>query len=318
MPTRPRRQYRKRRSPGLKRAQRKVERVQRKKAVQNKDTHSYKLVREFMVPLSSASPPSLAKNYIGTYQPLALSDGSYQSVWTFPEFAMYCNQYDRVRINSVTIQWIPKANVFDAEHVFIDTNVVSSGDMCFHTVIDQDSRAPLNIATLQRYSSYKKFRILKPWKRTMRMTYPKGYWLNCQGPLSDANTLQSIGGGAYLTAYAEDLPVLTAATTWNDVGSFKIVYNVVFQGKQTPKLTVNEDGSVLLHPMKNIYSLPPTDIHPRGETTLLLESDIQNLGENLPCDCTGPTGPAGKAGPQGDTGPTGPTGDTGPSGGLIL
>lgn len=304
---------------GLKRAQRKVERVQRKKAVQNKDTHSYKLVREFLVPVTLANPPQLAKNYIGTYQPLAISDGTYQSVWTFPEFALYCNQYDRVRVNSVTIQWIPKANVFDANNVFTNTSVVSSGDMCFHTAIDQDSKPALNIASLQRMPSYKKFRITKPWSRTMRMTYPKSYWINTAGPLSDANTLQSIGGCAYLTAYAEDLPVTNVdPDILSDIGSFKITYNVVFQGKVLPKLTVNDDGSVSVHPVRDISSLPPTVIHPREEALFKEEGDTTDLGEILPCECTGPTGPAGPKGDQGETGPTGPTGDTGPAGGLIL
>lgn len=291
----PRRVRKTSRRVSFKKAQRKVERAQRKKAKSNKDTHSLKLVREFLVPAAPGTVSGVT-NYVGTYQPLAIADGSPGSVWTWPEFQLYKQMYDRVRINSVNLQWIPKANVFDAETAMGSTTIEVNGDMNFHTVIDQDSRAPTNIPSLQRYSSYKKFHMLRKWSRTMRMTYPKNYWINCQNGLSDTNTLQSIGGCSYITAYAENLPLPLQNPVYNDVGTFKITFNVVFQGKIIPAVSVNDDGGVTIYSTHQVYSAPPSELVARDEVTLQTP-DGYDLRENLPCECPGPTGPTGPEGP---------------------
>lgn len=320
VPRRPRRMFRKKRV-GLKRAQRVVERVQRRKMRSGGDTHSLKVTQTFDAPLApgSSNPASACTNYIGIWQPLALFDSTNPAcAWMFPEFDLYTNLYDRVRINSVTVEWIPKANIYDVLNALNDTTVTTTGDLMFHTVIDKDSKGPLNVKSLQRYGSYKRFSVKKYWKRTMRMTYPKSYWINTIGPNSDANTLQSIGGCSYMTVYTENLPSNVTNPTYNNFGTFKITYNVVFQGKYAASITAQDDGSVLIRKVNQLKIGASSSLLVHDEP-LLRESEVDgDSGEILPCECTGPTGPSGPKGDQGDTGPTGPTGDTGPSGGLIL
>lgn len=248
-------------------------------AKSNQDTWSYKLVDEFRAtPINTGNALPARQNYLQFSQPLAYADASINSVYQFPEFQLLKNQYDRVRINSVTIQWIPRANLASIVDQFnVSSAYPQTGDMAFHTCIDRDGRTPSTIPQIQRYSSYKKFSILRGWTRTYKMTYPKSYWVNCQGPNSDASTLQSLGGLGYLGAYAEDLPYGLVQSPGGNIplGTFKVTYNVVFQGKVMTGITINDDGSVTVLGHEQALVLPPTP---------LSRMDISAVGTEVPND----------------------------------
>ena len=157
------------------------------------------------------------------------------------EFNLYRLQYDKYRVNSVKVTFIPKANVFDAQNAQADATLNLTGDGAVHSCIDRDGLAPSNTAVISRYPSYRKHDIKKTWSRVYSVKYPTGVWVDCQnqGAFTMVKELGLSGG---VTLYAENI-VEDNYELWNEPwASVLIEHNIVFQGKTSSSLSGTYDG----------------------------------------------------------------------------
>lgn len=282
---------------GLKKAKRVLGKRMKRMAKSNQDNEFKKLVMEFQVtPTLTPSQPNI-KNYISVQQPLAAFDAAVSNcVYNIPEYQLYCNQFDRVRINSVKITWQPRVTQAIFQDLVQSQGWPQNGDLKWHTAIDRDSKVTTGIPRMQRMSSYRNYSIFKKFSRTYSIKYPRSYWLNTAAASLDDNTLQALGGLGYVGIYAENLPFFQTDDNPIWFGSFKVEFNCVFQGKNIQSISVADNGSVTILPHGNLPIKPTTQAIPLSVyDTLELETDYNN-GEIPPCVCEGPTGPTGPEG----------------------
>lgn len=199
-------------------------------------------------------------NYSFTTLPL-LNQQMNIGVTQLKDFVLYNNMYDQVRVNSVSVTVTPKANVLEYTQAQNDNLFNLAGDGLLHHVIDRDGNPPTNIGSLQRYSSYRKTSVLKPFKRSYSVTYPPGVWLDSQNIYEDATLLKRLGltGGIYI--YGENFLEDSGEVYNEPVATISVSYNVVFRGKTSGNLTYNtETGAITVSPLLETSNAAPTPI----------------------------------------------------------
>jgi len=208
---------------------------------QNKDILPRKFVSEFtLIPAQGIT----VSNFVYWTQPI-WNSANLMDITQNKEFLLHTLQYDRWRINSITLSVRPKANVLDQVNAQND-NLTLSGDGYMHTVIDRDGNAPPMIAPLVRYTSYKKYSILKPFSRTYSVKYPQDTWLDCQKLTTNDNNFDlrnQIGLAGTITLYAENILEDWLEVLNEPYAILTITYNVAFQGKTQANLNVAVDAS---------------------------------------------------------------------------
>lgn len=261
--------------PTLRKAKRVVAKAHKKAAKKNLDTFFLKAKSLYtMVPTQGVT----VANYV------------YQGAQLLPqltanaEFQLYRIQYDRFRVNKVTMRVVPKAPNLDAVLAQSDAEVTVSGDGCIHTCIDRDGIAPSSIAAISRYPSYKKYSVLKPFSRSYSITWPTGIWLDCQDPnATNAGALvQTLGLSGSITMYGENLIEDISEVLNEPFAQVEMSWDVVFCGKTSASLsaTFGEGGelaSLTLTPQESYVAKDLTPLESvRG--TLMDTRYEQNTG----------------------------------------
>lgn len=236
--------------PSYRKAKKAVGKAQAKKARKNLETFSLKAKTTFnMTPTQGVS----VSNYIYSFFDLVGTWGG--SVTKNSEFMLYSSLYDKVRINSMKVTITPRANVLDMVNAQADAEYTVNGDNMMYSVIDRDGAPPASIAAFQRYSSMKKTSLLKKQVRYYSVKYPKGVWLDAQGPLASPTLNNQLGLTGGIAFYAENI-LEDRFEVWNEpYAQVEIEYNCVFMGKTSAAISVSDSGAVTLTPWT-----PPTTI----------------------------------------------------------
>lgn len=225
-------------------------RSDKKKAKVNLDTKSVTCTTNV---ICNAGQGVLVNNYVYAGIPFAFNNPNslgYNQLYNF-----YCSQYQRVRINKMTVKVTPKVNVLDQGNAQLDANFALNGDGLVHTCIDRDSIAPASIATIQKYPSYKQYSVMKPFTRVYKVLWPKGTWLSCKNPIDSASSLallQSVGATGTITIYGENILEDNYEILNEPWANIEIKWDCVFQGYDAPAMKVSQDASG-----NNIYTLFP-------------------------------------------------------------
>lgn len=242
-----------------KRAVRKAKRqIARKKKVQashNKDTFFLKAKMEAVLTPSQGVTVS---NYLSWFPQLLNATSAY-GIANNPEFQFWSKLYDQVRVNSMTIRVVPKANVLDQTNAQNDGTYRVTGDGLIHHVIDRDGAGPQNVSLLQRYSSYRKSSVLKPWTRSYGIKYPTDIWLDTSNIFEDESLLKRLGANGGIYVYAENILEDLGELLNEPYAAVYITYNCVFRGKTMGAMTFNEDGSVTLRSNDTLTRAPDTE-----------------------------------------------------------
>jgi len=236
-PRRPR--ARRLRKPSMKTAQRMVTKKHKSKAKRNMDTFFLKVKTEAQF---APTQGVAVANYIYNTFTLSPVNVGTLSYFNNKEFNLYRIQYDKFRVNTVTVTVTPKANVLDQTNAQNATNFNVNGDGLWHTVVDRDGNGPNNIAALTRYPSYKKFDVKKPWTRSYSVKYPMGVWIDCQSsPYFELDRALGLQGG--ITIYGENFLEDQLEVINEPVATITVSYNIVFQGKTSASLTAVYDDN---------------------------------------------------------------------------
>ena len=230
------RKSKKARKPTLKRAQKVVTKSRAKKAKKNMDTFFFKSkVTATITPQQGG----LVANYI--YNSFTLDPtGAGSAYINNAEFNLYRGLYDKFRVNSVKVTFIPKANVLDQLNNNNDTSLNTTGDGKIHHCVDRDGVAPSSISRISRYPSYRYTSVLKKFSRVYSVKYPMGIWIDCDAPgaFSMSKELGLTGG---VTIYAENI-LEDAGEIFNEPwASVLVEHNIVFQGKTSGLLSAVYD-----------------------------------------------------------------------------
>jgi len=218
-----------------------------KKRAKSKNMDTFYLAAK-TVALITPSQGGTVSNYVSWWIQL-LTATTNVGVSQNAEFNLYRTMYDQVRVNSVSIKIVPKANVLDQRQAQNDALVNNSGDGLIHTAIDRDDQPPANIARLTRYPSYKKYSVLRKFARSYSVKYPDGIWLDCQNIYSDDTLLTRLGltGGIYL--YAENILEDNSEIVNEPWAQVEITYGCVFRGKTSTNLSYDAvTGAVTMTP----------------------------------------------------------------------
>lgn len=226
--------------PTVAKAKKQMANKKKSQAQKNKDTF---FLRANMTATITPSQGAVVNNYISWF-PQLLNATSPWSVTNNADFRFWSKVYDQVRVNSIHLRVVPKANVLDQQGAQNDAQYTVTGDGLIHTCIDRDNQPPASVSSLQRYSSYRKHSVLKPFSRSYSITYPSEVWLDTNNIFEDETLLRRLGayGGVYF--YAENLleDILEALNEpW---ATIHISYNCVFRGKVMAALTFNDDGTI--------------------------------------------------------------------------
>lgn len=111
-----------------------VTKLHKSKAKRAMDTFFLKVKTEAM--LTPNQGTSVA-NYIYNSFTLSPVNVGTLSYWSNKEFNLYRIQYDKFRVNTVTVQVVPKSNVLDQTKGQDASLFNVNGDGCWHTVIDR-------------------------------------------------------------------------------------------------------------------------------------------------------------------------------------
>lgn len=270
-------------------ARRQMAKTRKSKAARNMDTFFYKAKSSIQVlPKQGVT----VANYV--YNQIALMDSS--TTWSctqLAEFKLYASLYDKVRINSVKVRVVPKANVLDQVNAQNEDALnVSGSGMAYH-VIDRDGIAPSNVSALLRYPSVKRTSVLKPFTRSYAIRWPTGTWLDCQNIYSETSVLQRLGCFGGITVYAENILEEQLELFNEGWATFEMEWNCVFQGKTSAALSLTEDGSIKVTPHDTIANLVPSDVLPvyGGFVSTTTDNDGATVEISDRGDHSGPTGP---------------------------
>jgi len=181
-------------------------------------------------------------NYLYGFAPLLGSN-----LLNNAEFNLYRLQYDKYRVNSVTVKYIPKANVMDQASGQLDALYNLTGDGALHICVDRDSQAPSSTAAISRYPSYMKKSIMKTWSKSYTVKWPTNVWLDCQGPTDNTQISQTLGLGGGVTWYGENFLEDNYEIYNEPVAALELSWSVVFQGKTSASLSfaTDENGIVI-------------------------------------------------------------------------
>lgn len=229
-------------------------------------------------------------NYISSYWKL-LDPTSAVGVTNNSEFGMYCSIYDRVRVNSLRVRIVPKANMLDMGQAQNDTTYNVTGDGKVHTAIFREGDGfSGNVARFSRQPSYKAYSVLKPIVRSYKITYPKGVWLDAQNIFNDTTLLQRLGALGGIGIYAENLLEDNSEIFNEPWASVEFSYDCVFQGKSVIALIKDASGNIVLTNPTTVTPPTPSKIVNIGGTfndtravgydpvtTELLETSVTDL-----------------------------------------
>lgn len=231
----------------------------RSKASRNMDTFFFKA--KSSVTLTPKQGLSVA-NYI--YSQFALMDSTAAwSVTQNAEFNLYKNLYDKVRINSIKVRIVPKANMLTQVEAQNEGALQVQGSGMYYTAIDRDGAAPSNVAAIMRYPSVKRTNVLKPVTRTYSIRWPTGIWLDTQSIYSEQDVLQRQGCFGGVTIYGENVLEENLELFNEPFASIELEWNCVFQGKTSASLSLAEDGSVCVKAHDTIANLEQSDLLPQ-------------------------------------------------------
>jgi len=253
----------------LKVAKKVVARVHKKKAKKNMDTFFFKSkVTATITPQQGA----LVANYI--YNSFSLDPtGASAAYMQNSEFNLYRGLYDKFRVNSVRVTFIPKANVLDQVNNNNDQSFNTTGDGKIHHCVDRNGVAPSSISRISRYPSYRTNSVLKRFTRTYSVKYPAGIWLECGNPAAfTMNKELGLTGG--VTIYAENILEDTAEVYNEPWASVLVEHNIVFQGKVSGSLTANLDENQNLIGVSVNYT--SNDVNLTPSTLLNIRGTLQD------------------------------------------
>lgn len=244
------------RKPTMAKAKKMITKQHKAKAKKNMDTYFLKTKNLFnAVPVQGVS----VSNYI--YLSYTLDPTGLQAQYlNNAEFKLWALQYDKFRVNSVTVRVKPKANVLDQANAQNDTTLNVVGDGLVHTAIDRDSVAPNSTALISRYPSYKSYNVLKPFSRSYTVKYPTGVWIDCDAP-GNFTMAKELGLSGGITMYAESLLEDNAELYNEPWAEITVEYNIVFQGKTSNSLkgVYDDEGNLL---GVSIMKVPETAVLP--------------------------------------------------------
>lgn len=232
----PKSTWKKSRKPSMKRAKQMVTKERKAKAKRNMDTFFLKTKTLYNIGFTQGVSVSNYFYWGSTLNPTGVAASYLKNA----EFLLYSQQYDKFRVNSVTVRVKPKANFLSLDQAQNDSAFTLSGDGLIHTCIDRDDTAPSNKDIISRYPSYKAYSVLKPFTRTYAIKYPTGVWIDCQSPatFTMAKELGLVGG---ITMYAENI-LEDSGELYNEPwAEITVEYNIVFQGKSSTNLTATFD-----------------------------------------------------------------------------
>lgn len=273
----------------LQKAKRVIAKQTKSKAKKNMDTFFFQAkCSTTLIPSQGA----LVSNYV--YRQFALMDStSSTGVTQIPEFKLYASLYDQVRINSVHVRFIPKANVLDAWNAQADDAVNVSGSGMYYTAIDRDGPAPSNVSAILRYPSVRKTSVLKKSSRQYSIKWPTGLWLDCQNIFSEQDVLQRQGCFGGITIYAESLLEDNLEVFNEPFCDVEISYNCVFRGKTSASIGFTESGALTITPHDSIVNLEqtPLGVGGRERNVVALEDGTLVSTSDRGDHDQGPTGP---------------------------
>lgn len=220
--------------PSMAKAKKMVTKNNKAKAKKNMDTFFFKSKVEATITPRQALAPGVS-NYI--YNAFTLDPtGPNAAYMSNAEFNLYRGMFDKFRVNSVRVTFIPKANVLDQGVAQNDGLLNVTGDGKIHHCIDRDSVGPSNIARMARYPSYRNTSVLKKFTRSYSVKYPMGVWLDCDAP-ANFTMAQELGLQGGITIYAENI-LEDLSEVYNEPWAGVLVeHNIVFQGKTSGQLT---------------------------------------------------------------------------------
>lgn len=240
--------------PAAKRNYRRKPKAQRKRSRKGKKVDNTEVVRHTIKVTSAITPAQgvAVSNYINVF--ISPHPGSGNSNMTVPlvyspEYGLYCNMYDQLRVHSVTIKVIPRATQAEAVFMAVESEgaapAVTLGKNVFYSVEDRDGPPPGNIGTYKKYSSVKTHSCVKPMSRTYRVKYDgPNSWIDCQNRDSFSQIVSSLGltGGVclYGESFMENKNQIMNSV-WADL---EVTYQLSFRGKALVSVALNDDGTI--------------------------------------------------------------------------
>lgn len=234
----PRRRGPKSKRPSMAAAKKMITKAHKAKAKRNMDTYFLKCKN--IVTLTPQQGVAVA-NYVSQNFSMDPTGNAAITYLENAEFLLWKLQYDKFRVNSVTIRVTPKANVQDLV-VGQDNTLNLTGDGVWHTVVDRDGKAPPSKALLARYPSYRKHSLLKPFTRTYAIKYPTGVWIDSENPAA-FHLAKELGLQGSIGLYAENILEDKFEIFNQPVCQVEVSYNIVFQGKTSNSLSGVYDAS---------------------------------------------------------------------------
>lgn len=224
--------------PSMATAKKMVTKQHAKKAKKNMDTFFFKSKVTVTI---TPQQGGLVANYI--YNSFTLDPtGAAAAYMSNAEFSLYRGLYDKFRVNSVKVTFIPKANVLDQANNNNDTSLNTTGDGKIHSCVDRDGIAPSSISRISRYPSYRTNSVLKKFSRVYSVKYPTGVWIDCDSPSTFSMT-KELGLSGGVTIYAENI-LEDSGEVYNEPwASVLVEHNIVFQGKVSGVLSAVYDQS---------------------------------------------------------------------------
>lgn len=235
-----------------------VTKIHKRKAKKNMDTFFFKATAS--VTITPKQGVTVA-NYI--YSQFALMDSSASyGVTQNAEFNLYRQLYDKVRINSIKVRIVPKANMLTQVEAQNENQLNVQGSGMYYTAIDRDGQAPSNVAAIIRYPSVRRTNVLKPVTRTYKITWPTSVWLDTASIYSEQDMLQRMGCFGGVTLYGENVLEENLELFNEPFAAVELEWNCVFQGKTSASLSLAEDGSVCVKAHDTITNLEQSDVTP--------------------------------------------------------
>jgi len=236
--------------------------VKKVKATKNMDTHFLQVKTDGIVYPKQGVATS---NYIYGFIPLLSDSSTFLNITSLTQFKQYCAMYDRVRINSVSIKFLPKANTFDAGAAQQDATLNVSGSGTYYTILDRDGPGPWVSNGMpdlyKQYPSCKQTSVLKSHSRVYSVKYPTGVWLDTSNIFSDSTLLNRLGLNGGLTYYGENL-VEDNGEIYNEPwASMIIAYNCVFEGTKPTQVSFS-GGVITITPVETSLSTAIANFSP--------------------------------------------------------
>lgn len=244
-----------------------IDKKTKSQAKKNKDTKFVKCrLTCSLRPTNGANDPSVTSNnwIYANFRMLQAKNTAACSIENSSDFQLYRTLYDKVRINSMSVRIIPKANTLDlanAQQAGFNDNY---GTNTMYSAIDLNSPLPWSndalVPTTSLWNMLPSNRVtslLKTVYRTVKTAYPKNIWLDAgeqlftqaQGLAKDLGLFQTIG------VFAQNImtnPALDEFETTHDV---EITWNCVFMGSKPRVTLLKDDGTVSI----TTY-VPPPDV----------------------------------------------------------